>query len=306
MRARTFFIWVWILIIFFITLSLSNIYHAIIKPSEISQIATVLRLASNADEHHLNTETARHFADMVAERSDGRIRIQVVSGRALGDETATLEQLSFGGLAFLIVNSFAMPDNLLVLSNDKSGLAINPHTLKMNRMELLGSFASDMRCIASTEKLDLDAGFPQNATIGAYDSSILAATLEALGFIVKPCDIHDLGGTVRYGQHEHVEVPLLCYLTENHWRFMPHIFFYKGLAAADILLASQVSIGNLSAEDQMIIRECAQEATQFQHSKLRSEQKNAIDQLIKKGVSFTGNDHYGFVLPTNGGPTADE
>ena len=61
----------------------------------------VFTYAENQTEDYPTTQGAYRFAQLVNERTQGRIQIRVYANAQLGDEQSTLEQLRFGGIDFV-------------------------------------------------------------------------------------------------------------------------------------------------------------------------------------------------------------
>ena len=64
----------------------------------------VLRYAENQAQDYPTTQAAYKFAELVEEKTDGRIHIDVYHGGQLGDEKAVIEQLQFGAIDFTRVS----------------------------------------------------------------------------------------------------------------------------------------------------------------------------------------------------------
>ena len=64
----------------------------------------VLRYAENQPEDYPTTKAALAFAEMVAQRTDGRVKVVVYSGGELGAELSVIEQMQFGGIDFARVS----------------------------------------------------------------------------------------------------------------------------------------------------------------------------------------------------------
>lgn len=257
--------------------------QAAMTPHEQS-LSTVLRLACYADDSHPSTMTAQYFAALVNQQTHGRIRIQVVPGSDLGDEAAAVEQLGFGGIAFAIVDCLSLPEDMLA-GGSTNAMTISLQALDLQRLDLLGSFAPDYRCIASSRALITSAEACEGVSIGAYTPEFLTDKLESYGFSIVPYS-GDLVSSVYYGYIDSVELSLMAYATEDYAKTLPYLSFYDGPLAPDVLLASQVSMGNLAGDDQRIIRECAVEAAQYQRTIIAREQGVAIENLKGSGVSF--------------------
>ncbi|MFT4005874.1 MAG: TRAP transporter substrate-binding protein DctP [Lacrimispora sp.] len=68
----------------------------------------VFTYAENQPEGYPTTMGAERFAQLVGERTHGRIRINVFSGGKLGDEVSVMDQLQFGGVDFARVSVMTM------------------------------------------------------------------------------------------------------------------------------------------------------------------------------------------------------
>ena len=64
----------------------------------------VLRYAENQAQDYPTTQAAYKFAELVEQRTNGRIHIDVYHGGQLGDEKAVIEQLQFGAIDFTRVS----------------------------------------------------------------------------------------------------------------------------------------------------------------------------------------------------------
>lgn len=64
----------------------------------------VLRYAENQPQDYPTTQAAYKFAEMVEQKTNGRIHIDVYYGAQLGDEKSVIEQLQFGAIDFTRVS----------------------------------------------------------------------------------------------------------------------------------------------------------------------------------------------------------
>ena len=69
----------------------------------------ILRYAENQPEDYPTTKAALAFAEMVAQRTDGRVKVVVYSGGELGGELSVIEQMQFGGIDFAMSPSASWP-----------------------------------------------------------------------------------------------------------------------------------------------------------------------------------------------------
>ena len=74
------------------------------KTEEYTGPELILRYAENQHEDYPTTQAALAFADLVAERTEGRVKVVVYSGGELGAEQSVIEQMQYGGIDFARVS----------------------------------------------------------------------------------------------------------------------------------------------------------------------------------------------------------
>ena len=60
----------------------------------------ILRYAENQPEDYPTSKAAKAFAELVVQRTDGRVKVLVYSGAELGAEQSVIQQMQFGGVDF--------------------------------------------------------------------------------------------------------------------------------------------------------------------------------------------------------------
>lgn len=262
----------------------------------------ILRMAVPYTDDHPSALTASHFADLVHTQTDGRIRIQVYTGSRLGNEEETIKQLEFGGIAFSTVCTLALEEEAVFLENYPKTSQSGPGCLVLPKNEILNEakleplaiLQPDLRCIANKQRplttSDIHA-FPsrKRLAIQAHKSSILAKHLTSLGLFAVQSEEEDLAGSLNYGYIDGVELTLTEYTASNLSGLLPYLSVTEGLLAPDLILASQVSMGNLTAEDQNLIRSCAADAARYQETLLKTRQEEAIKDLQPLYLRTGGN-----------------
>ena len=70
------------------------------KTEEYTGPELILRYAENQPEDYPTSKAAKAFAELVAQRTDGRVKVLVYSGAELGAEQSVIQQMQFGGVDF--------------------------------------------------------------------------------------------------------------------------------------------------------------------------------------------------------------
>lgn len=259
-----------------------------------AETKTILRMAVPYPSGHPSVDTAEFFAGQVEEKTEGRIQICVYPNSRLGKEESTIEQLKFGGIAFSTVCTLALPEGTAILetfpatdsdgreqkisSGVKEMLVPNEDLLNQQMLQVLAVYEPDSRCIANSRmpmKTDADG---VGLSIQAYDSDILTERLQGMGLKVVLPSGGSLDSSLNNGYIDGTELAFMEYSAGGYGDILPYLYLYDALPAPDIILASQVSMGNLSSDDQKIILSCAQQAKEYQQKILAVCQKKAMEE----------------------------
>ena len=76
----------------------------------------ILRYAENQPEDYPTTQAALAFADLVNERTGGRVKVAVYSGGELGAEQSVIQQMQFGGIDFARISLSQLAEYVPALS----------------------------------------------------------------------------------------------------------------------------------------------------------------------------------------------
>ena len=76
----------------------------------------ILRYAENQPEDYPTSKAAKAFAELVAQRTDGRVKVLVYSGAELGAEQSVIQQMQFGGIDFARVSLSQLAEYVPALS----------------------------------------------------------------------------------------------------------------------------------------------------------------------------------------------
>ncbi|MDR0923168.1 MAG: TRAP transporter substrate-binding protein DctP, partial [Hungatella sp.] len=95
---------------FFVLLKLVNQGNALLLGSRKEAPEYVFSYADNQPEDYPTVQGARKFAELVQEKTSGRIRINVFAGGEMGNENEVVEQLQYGGIDFARASVMMLTD----------------------------------------------------------------------------------------------------------------------------------------------------------------------------------------------------
>lgn len=251
----------------------------------------VLRMAVPNAKEHPNTLTAMYFSNLVMEKSEGRICIELYPESQLGTQEASLEQLRFGGIDFAIVESHILLNYIHgddikeeIVSSDENVSGLSDEDLNKYGIESLARFKADYRCISNASRELQEGSDVDELTLRVSGKYIMENLLTSQGFRVVFQESMDIREAIRNSYIDGAEMAFLDYIYDDYGSIMPYITLIDGIDICGVLLSSNSSMGAMTVENQSIIRECAAEAALFQTEAQSQCHKEAIDYLEWCGI----------------------
>lgn len=260
----------------------------------------VFTYAENQAEDYPTSLGAYRFAELVKEKTGGRIEIQVKAGGLLGDEQAILEQLQFGGVDFTRVSlsplSEIVPElNVLQMPYIYTG---SEHMWKVLDGEIGEIFIGFFEGIPIQPLAWYDGGtrnfYTSNMPIRSLEdmkgmrirvqqSSLMEDTMESLGAEAVPTAFDQVYSSLQRGTIDGAENSWPSYESEKHYEVAGYYILDEHTRVPEMQLASQVTWDKLSKEDQQIIRECARESATYQRIQWKEREKSSEERVRAEG-----------------------
>lgn len=257
----------------------------------------VFTYAENQAEDYPTTQGAYKFAELISQKTNGRILINIQAGGILGDEKSVCEQLQFGGIDFMRISlsplaEFVPKLNVLQLpylyrDADHMWQVLDGAIGKdfMNSFE--GSnlvplswydagarnFYSSVRPI---RKLDDIKGLK----IRVQESEMMIGMVEALGASPAPMSYAEVYSALQTGAIDGAENNWPSYESTSHYEVAKYYTLDEHNRVPELQLCSQPTWDKLSEEDQNIIKECALESAEYER-KLWSEREKESEKKVR-------------------------
>lgn len=266
--------------------------------------AITLRLASSLAEDHVSSRACTYFSDLVKEKSNGRITIEVYHNSQLGDEKSTIEQVQFGGLDFTRIsvlplaeyvgeiNALALP--YLFKNADHRWTALDGEVGEYlsQKLEEKGfyvaffedagsrSFYNFVREIRTPEDL-------KGLKIRVSESEAMINLINTLGGVATPMAFNDVYSALQTKVIDGAENNMPSYMDMSHYEVAPFFTYDEHTATPDIVIASKATLDKLSAEDRELILQCGKEAGLWQRNEWNSAVEDANKRAIEAGCTVT-------------------
>lgn len=264
----------------------------------------VLRLAHTQAPTHPVHISMEKFAELVEEKTDGSVKVEIFPSGTLGDERKYIENLQTGTLdmAKVSVNSmenfepvwsiFSIP---YVFDNFDQGR----NFMNSEYIEELYSLTTD-----SLDTLGLtwyDAGgrnyYTKNVPVESpadmegllmrvQASEILIETVETLGGSATPIDFGELYTAIQQGVVDGADNGIVAFTENNLGEVAKHFSFTEHVFSPDVLLIKNSTFESLSPEQQEAIKEAATESTAFHSESWEQEEADAVKKSEDAGVTI--------------------
>jgi tripartite ATP-independent transporter DctP family solute receptor len=261
------------------------------------------RLADNQPVDYPTVLGDKKFAELVEERTEGRIKIEVYPSAQLGDEKSVLEQVQLGAIEFTRINAsplaefnkeftplglpyvFESEDHLWKFLNGDMGTKLLDG-LEQSKMKGLAYYDSGSRSFYSTKELkgveDL-----KGQKIRVQQSKINIDFMAALGASATPMPYGEVFSALQTGIIDGAENNLPSLDSSNHFQEAKNLILDHHQRIPEVLLISKVAWDKLDADDQKIIKQAALDSVETQRAEWDKYEEKSEKKLKDAGVTFT-------------------
>lgn len=260
----------------------------------------------NSDDN-INTRVGYKFAEYVDEMSNGRIKIEVYSSSTLGDEKTCLNALQMGGgtvdmyrgntnslsdYGFRKLNMFGLPFIFTsretmwkVLENEELGQAFLSEGTEVGA-GMVGLFYTDegARNMFTTKEIS-GLGDIKNMKIRVPETELMMDTMTALGAQPTPISYSELYSSLQTGVVDGAENGYPGYSSNKFYEVAPYYLLSGHTFSPGIVLMAEAKWNALSPEDQQILLDAGQKASDWNKGEIDAEEVALRAELEGKGVT---------------------
>ncbi|SAI27168.1 TRAP-type C4-dicarboxylate transport system%2C periplasmic component [Bordetella ansorpii] len=260
--------------------------------------AAELRSADIHPDDYPTVMAVRHMADLVKERSGGKLTIKVYAGSALGNENDSIEQVKLGALAMARVSSAAM-HNICEVSRVPSLPFLfrsKEHLHKVLDGEIgqemlracekagfvgLAWYDSGSRSMYTRNKPVKTVADTKGMKIRVQQSDLSVAMVEAIGGNATPMPIGEVYTALKTGLVDAAENNFPSYESAHHYEVAKYFSMTEHSMTPEILVFSKRQWDRLSEADQKLLRQAAQESVPYMR-KLWDQREDKSRALVEK------------------------
>lgn len=268
------------------------------KPQQAQAEQLVLRLAETYPSGHPSAAAAQKFAELAYERTDGRINIKVYYDGELGNELEVLKQIQFGGIALARVNflelsdsvtalqeyilpyHFESPEALLeALADKEESLSLK---LQMEKFIPMVYYYPDFRCFYNNRVTINDPLDFKDLKLKASTSHKMVSILQTLGASPVAILTGNTFKSLSAGYMDGGETSLCEFFLSDYASMVPNVTLSRYLYSPDCIIASSVSLRDVSRADHELLQQCARDTFAYQKELLQKMQQEALDTTYER------------------------
>lgn len=258
----------------------------------------VLRSSDTHPDGYPTVEAVKYLGELVKERSNGRIEIEVFHSAQLGQEKDTIEQTQFGVIDMNRV-SLGPFNNIIEETQVPSLPYIFRSVEHMHKVmdgeigqEILGAFsAHDLvglafydagsRSFYNRQKPVETMADLSGMKFRVMQSDLFVDMVNALGANATPMPYGEVYSSIQTGVIDGAENNWPSFESSGHYEVAGHFTLDEHLIVPEVLVMSKKSWDKLSAEDQEIIRQAAKDSVPHMR-KLWAEREAASEAKIRE------------------------
>ena len=260
------------------------------------EVITLRASSSTAPTHPYNVGLEK-FAELVAERTNGQIKIDIFPSAQLGDERANIEDLQMGTLDIAVsstgplgnfVEDFLILDLPYLFSNYEHAHAVLDGEVGEGLKAQLTDLGHCRQIVVTKSKLAINT--PADCAglkLRCMENQAHIAAFSALGMDPTPMAWSEVFTALQQGVIDGQENPIAVIYSNAVYEAQAHLAITNHVYSAAMILFSQATMEKLTAEQQQILLDAAQEVAAYERSLCEDGEAEQIAEMESKGLQVT-------------------
>ncbi|MDS1136862.1 TRAP transporter substrate-binding protein [Nitratireductor indicus] len=273
---------------------------------------TTIRLGHVLADTHSWHEAATGFAKDVAEKTEGRVKIEVFPSGQLGTEKEVIEGMQIGTIQAGLIGSgsfqFVEPKFGIIempyawTSREQAFAALDgdlgtalSDLLRPKGIEVLGWWENGFRNITNNVRPIEKPADLEGLKIRVTPDKVRLATFELLGAQPAPLSFGELYSALQQGVFDAQENPLSIIDSASFFEVQKYVSMTGHIWGAACLTVSSVTWAQISPEDQAVVKEAAVKWGNAQRQMIADSETALVEKLKSKGMQFNDVDKAAFI-----------
>lgn len=267
------------------------------------QSRTIKFAAQNSKGHPQVTGMER-FAEIVKEKSDGKIAVKLFPGGTLGGDVQTLSALQGGVVEMSVMNAgllsgtvkefgvvdlpflFGTPEEADAVMDGPVGIALTER-LPAHRLVGLGFWELGFRHLTNDRRAVANVGEVAGLKIRTVQSAVPIAMFNALGANAVPLPYPELYSALETGTVDGQENPLSNIVNAKFTEVQKYLTLTGHQYNPQVVLVSKTFWDKLDPDEQALLAEAATEARDYQRKVSRDANAGFLADIKASGMEVT-------------------
>lgn len=250
-----------------------------------------------------NTVGMEKFAELIAERTEGRVTLKMFNSGVLGSQPDAIEQVRIGGLAvgnFNLgpigpiapeANVVSLPfifkdvDHMHRALDGEAGAQISEGMAKKG-MVALAWYDSGARSFYNTKKPVETPADIEGMKVRVMNNDLYSGMISAMGGNPSPMAFAEVYQSLKTGVVDGAENNWPSYESTGHFEVAGFYSLSQHLIIPECVCVNADAFNALSEEDQEIVRTAARESAELQRELWAEREKSSQEKVMAAGVQF--------------------
>lgn len=259
----------------------------------------ILRLANNHTPDYPTSRACDYFAELVEERTQGRIRIMNYHSAQLGDEKSTVSQVMYGGIDLARVSTALLTDldSQLIALQMPYLYEDTDHMWRVLNSGIGDDFLKGMEVMGVEGLCWYDAGARNFYTttpvvcladlkgmqIRVQESAFMVDMIRALGAVPVEMPFSKVELALKQGEVDGAENNFSSYISTRNYLYAKCLVLDEHVRIPEVIIMNKQVMDHLDQADQEIIRQAARDSSRKQR-----ELWNQAEEENRKTVEAAG------------------
>ncbi|MBT9245911.1 DctP family TRAP transporter solute-binding subunit [Gemmobacter fulvus] len=278
----------------------------------IASAETTIRIGHVLADTHSWHVAAQGFAADVAEKTEGRVKIEIFAGGQLGNEKDMIEGLQFGAVQGGVIGggSFQSIEPKMGIiempyawaSREQAFAALDGDLgahlaglLDGKGVKLLAWWENGYRNVTNSKRPITTPTDLAGLKIRVTPDKVRLATFEALGAQPAPLAFGELYSALQQGVFDAQENPLAIIHSSSFFEVQKYVSMTNHVWGSAALVVSSITWNSLSPEDQAVVQAAAMAWGEKQRQMVADSDAEMVEKLKAAGMAFNEVDRDAFV-----------
>jgi TRAP-type transport system periplasmic protein len=255
---------------------------------------------------HPQGQAVAKFGELVSQKSDGKIKVKLFAGGLLGNDVSMVSSLQGGTQEMTIpdtstlvgiagLKEFGLINLPFVLNSSQEADALldGPWGQKLmaklpeKGLVGLGFWENGFRQISNNRHPINKAEDISGLKLRVIQNPLFIDTFKALGANALPMPFPEVYTALETGTVDGQENPLATLIASKFYEVQKHTVISNHIYSVWAFLISKKFWDKLSADEQKLLTEAANEATAFERKTIRAFDATALEEIKAKGIQVT-------------------